>query len=251
MIDSALAKLIQPIASLLRPVWNYCNRLWKERRAGQNLFPEEQLRLMDVEFDKTLARIRGEESEDGWLGSMLTAIAHPVITPQFLQQQGVKDWLAIQQVRDDLKALATRQLLGNTTPDVETRKRLIDAYTSISTNPAATAIEATNGIVAVLVAGHQASLETNPATVAGFIQAASTENRGAFERVSEQVSSVAERLNSIGPDALVVRVHTEQASEELTGILKRRSFRTEEARDQIQALVENSFQRHCVMLIGQ
>ena len=172
---------------------------------------------------------------------MLTAIAHPIMTPQFLQQQGVKDWLAIQQVRDDLKALATRQLLGNTTPDAETRKRLIDAYTLISTNPAATAIEATNGIVAVLVAGHQASLETNPATVAGFIQAASTENRGAFERVSEQVSSVAERLNSIGPDALVVRVHTEQASEELTGILKRRSFRTEEARDQIQALVEKLF----------
>ncbi|MGE0469951.1 MAG: hypothetical protein AB7L09_13380 [Nitrospira sp.] len=91
--------------------------------------------------------------------------------------------------------------------------------------------------MAILVAGYQASLQAKPAPIAGLVQAATTEHRGAIEGVSQQVSSVAERLNSIGPDALVVRVHTEQASEELRGILKKRTFRTDEARDQIRGLV--------------
>jgi uncharacterized coiled-coil protein SlyX len=120
---------------------------------------------------------------------------------------------------------------------MKTQKRLIEAYSAVSTRPAPTAIEATNGIVAILVAGYQASLQAKPAPIAGLFQAATTEHRGDIERVSQQVSRVAEKLNSIGSDAVVVRAHTEQALEELRGILKRRTFRTDEARDQIWALV--------------
>lgn len=237
MPDANLIRWIQPIISLLRPLWNFGMRLRSERRAGQSVFPEEEVRLMDVELDKTIARLRGEEIEDGWIGPIVAAVAHPFVTPEFLRGREVKDWLADEHVRRDLKTLATRQLLGNTTPDIETQKRLVEAYSAVSTNPAPTAIEATNGIVAILVAGYRASLQAKPAPIAGLVQAATTEHRGAIERVSQQVSSVAERLNSIGPDALVVRVHTEQASEELRGILKRRTFRTDEARDQIRGLV--------------
>lgn len=242
MPDPTLVRLIQPLVSLLRSTWNNIgSRLWMERQAGRNVFPEGKVELIDVEFDKTIARLRGEELEDGWIKPILTTIAHPFVTPQFLREQEVKDWLADEQVRRDLKTLAIRQLLGSTTPDTETQKRLIEAYSAVSTKLAPTAIEATNAIVAILVAGYQASLQAKPAPLAGLIQAASTENRGALERVSQQVSSVEERLNSIGPDALVVNVHTKQASEELTGILKRRSFLTDEARDQIRVLVEKLF----------
>lgn len=237
MDATILTRLIQPLMSLLRPVWNFGTRLWSERRAGQSVFPEEEVRLMDVELDKTIARLRGEEIEDGWIGPIVTAVAHPFVTPEFLRGQEVKDWLADESVCSDLKALAIRQLLGNTSTDTETQKRLIKAYSTISSKPTPTATEAIKGIVAILVAGYQASLQAKPAPIAGLVQAATTEHREAIERVSQQVSSVAERLNSIGPDALVVRVHTEQASEELRGILKRRTLRTDEARDQIRGLV--------------
>ncbi|HQY58566.1 MAG: hypothetical protein V9G17_03365 [Nitrospira sp.] len=239
---ATLARLIQSLVSLFRSAWNnYGIRLWDERQAGRNVFPDGKVELIDVEFDKTIARLRGEELEDGWISPILTTIAHPFVTPQFLREQEVKDWLVDEQVRRDLKTLAIRQLLGNTTPDTATQKRLVEAYSTVSTNPPSTAIEATNGIVAILVAGYKASLETKPAPVAALVQAATSEHRGAIETVAQQVSSVAEKLNSIGPDALVVRVHTEQASNELRGILKKRSFRTDEARDQMRVLVEKLF----------
>lgn len=241
MPDVTLVKLIQPLVSLFRSAWSYGKRLWKELQAGRKLFPEDKVGLIDVELDKTIARIRGEELEDGWIKPILTTIAHPIVTPQFLREQEVKDWLADEQVRRDLKALARRHILENTTPDADAQERLIRAYIAVSNKPTANAIEATNAIVAILVAGYQASLETKAVPLAGLIQAASSESRGTLERVSQQVSSVAERLNSIGPDALVVRVHTEQASQELNGIIKRRSFRTEEARDQIRVLVDKLF----------
>ena len=237
MDATILSRLIQPLRSLLRPVWNYCTRLRSERHAGQSVFPEEEVRLMDVDLDKTIARLRGEELDDGWIKPILTTIVHPFVTPQFLREQEVKDWLADEQVRRDLKILAIRQLLGNTMPDTETRKRLIEAYSVVTTKPAPTALEATNAIVAILVAGYKASLQAKPAPIAGLVQAGTTEHREGIERVSQQIASIAERINSIGSDALVVRVHTEQASKELLGIRMRRTFRTDEARDQIRVLV--------------
>ncbi len=238
MTDVILARLIQPIVWLFRPIWKYGNRLWKERKAGQIVFPEDKVGLIDVELDKTIARIRGEELEDGWLKPILTTLSHPIVTPQFLREQEVKDWLANEHVRRDLKAMAARRLLGASTPDTETQERLLHAYATVSTKPAPTGIEAINGIIAILVAGYQDSLQAKPAPLAGLIQAASTENRGALERVNQEMSSVAERLNSIGPDGLVVRVHTEQGYAELSGILKRRGFLTEQARSQICMLIQ-------------
>ena len=227
---TVLARYTQTVISIFRPIWSYISRLKTERRAGLTLFTEDQARLIDVELDKTLARLRGEEIEDGWVKPFFTALAHPLVTPEFLRTQEMKDWLANEQVRRDLKSLAIRQLLGNTTPHMETRKHLIEAYSEVATKPAPTAIEATNAIVAILVAGYHDSLQERPAPIAGLIQASTTE-------LGQQLSSVAEKINTIGSDAVVVRVHTEQASKELLGILKRRTFQTDEARDQIRVLV--------------
>ncbi len=86
MPDPTLVRLIQPLVSLLRSTWNNIgSRLWMERQAGRNVFPEGKVELIDVEFDKTIARLRGEELEDGWIKPILTTIAHPFVTPQFLR----------------------------------------------------------------------------------------------------------------------------------------------------------------------
>ncbi|MGE0469950.1 MAG: hypothetical protein AB7L09_13375 [Nitrospira sp.] len=111
MPDPAFLKLIQPVLSLFRSFWHYLSRLFHERQAGRNVFPEGTAELVDAEFDKTIARLRGESIEDGWIQPFLTAVAHPLVTPEFLRGQEVKDWLADEHVRRDLKALATRQLL--------------------------------------------------------------------------------------------------------------------------------------------
>ena len=242
MSDSAFfLKLIHPILSLFRSSWHYLSRLFHERQAGRNVLQNTQVRLIDIELDKTLARIRGEEVDDGWIKPILTTIEHPIVTPQFLREQEVTDWLADEQVCRDLKDLAIRQILGDMTSGTVAQERLVQAYAAVSTKPSANAIEASSAIVAILVAGYQDRLQKKSAPLAGLIQAQSMETRDAFEKFNQQASNLAERFNSIGPDALVVRVHTEQASEELRGILKRRTFRTDEARDQIRVLIGKLF----------
>jgi hypothetical protein len=81
MPDATLVRLIQPLVSLLRSAWNnFGSRLWKERQAGRNVFPEGKAELIDAEFDKTIARLRGEELDDGWVKPILTTIVHPFAT---------------------------------------------------------------------------------------------------------------------------------------------------------------------------
>jgi hypothetical protein len=81
MPDATLVRLIQPLVSLLRSAWNnFGSRLWKERQAGRNVFPEGKAELIDAEFDKTIARLRGEELDDGWVKPILTTIVHPFVT---------------------------------------------------------------------------------------------------------------------------------------------------------------------------
>lgn len=221
-----------------RALWRYILRLYKERRTGHRLFQEDEFELIDIELEKTLTRLRGEQLDDAWLNQILTSIEHPLVTPQCLRQPEIRDWLADNQVRHDLKALARAKLLGGSTSHGNVEERLIQAYARISAKPTAFAMEATNVIVMILVTGYRASLDGQTTPLAGLIQAAATENRDGLEELSQEISGVGNKLDRIGPDELVVRAHTEQASEELSRIIKRRGFLTDRARDEIRVLIQ-------------
>ena len=224
MWDVGWVRLIQPLISVVRAATQYKTRLSSERQAGRRLFESHEDKLSDAEFDKTIARLRGEEVEDRWLSQIQTFIEHPLITPEFLRQQDIRDWLAEDRVRCDLKALASARLLGVVEDDNNVKQRLIQAHSSISGKPYAFAVEAIDTVVAILVAGYRASLKGPLAPVAGLIQAGVTEQRERLGRVSQEISGLGERLNKLGPANLVVTAHTNQGIRELDRILKRRGF---------------------------
>lgn len=230
-------KLIAPFVSLMRPLRQRVARLRGERQAGNRLFESPQSKLIDEELDKTLARLRGEEAENSWLSQILTSIEHRLITPEFLREQGVRDWLAKDQVRCDLKALASARFLGAVEDDGVVRRRLIEAYSIVANKERAFAVEAINSIVAILVAGYKDSFEGSSISLPGLIQAGFTENREGLEKVGREMSGVNEKLDSLGPDILVVIAHTEQATRNLSRILKRRGFLADRAREEICVLV--------------
>jgi hypothetical protein len=215
MWDVGLVRLLQPLISVARAASQYKARLSRERQAGRRLFQSHEGELIDAEFDKTLARLRGEEVEDSWLSQIQTSIEHPLITPELLREQDIRDWLAGDQVRCDLKALASARLLGVVEDDNYVKQRLIQAHSSISIKPKAFAVEAINSAVAILVAGYRASLKGPLAPVAGLIQAGVTAQREGLGRVSQEISGLGERLNKLGSDNLVVTAHTNQATREL------------------------------------
>ena len=231
-------RLLQPLISVARAASQYTTRLSRERQAGRRLFVSHEDKLIDAEFDKTIARLRGEEVEDRWLSQIRTFIEHPLVTPELLGEQDIRDWLAEDRVRCDLKALASARLLGVVEDGNNVKQRLIQTHSSISGKPEAFAVEAINCAVAILVAGYRASLKGPLAPVAGLIQAGVTEQREGLGRLSQEISGVGERLEKLAPDNLVVIAHTSQATQELGRILKRRGFLGDRAREEIRVLVQ-------------
>lgn len=238
MWDVGWVRLFQPLISVVRAAWQYKTRLSRERQAGRRLFESREDKLIHAEFDKTIARLRGEEVEDRWLSQIQTFIEHPLITPEILREQDIRDWLAEDRVRCDLKALAAARLLGVVEDDNNVKQRLIQAHSSISGKPKAFAVEAIDSVVAILVAGYRASLKGPLAPVAGLIQAGVTEQREGLGRVSQEISGISERLDKLGQDNLVVTAHTNQATRELGRILKRRGLFGDRVREEIRVLVQ-------------
>jgi len=232
---SFLTNLLTPF---LRRTGSWAGRLLGERKAGQTLFPSSRLDLIGNELDKTLNRIRGEEIEDTWVSAILTKLGHHVITPQYLKNHNIKDWLTMEEVCQDFKALATRQILGHPTLDPAIRTRLIESFDTIPTDPAATAIEAVNGIVAILVEAYQHSLQQNPVSHAGIQQAMAVESREGIEQVKQHLSHVAATVEAMGSDQHTVKAHTEQVKKVLDGIVKRRTIDIRAARTEVCALAE-------------
>ena len=64
MWDVGWVRLFQPLISVVRAAAQYKTRLSRERQAGRRLFESHEDKLIDAEFDKTIARLRGEEVED-------------------------------------------------------------------------------------------------------------------------------------------------------------------------------------------
>ncbi len=235
MLD--IVGFLKPVFSMGRRAWNYLSRLFRERQAGRRISPTDESPLIDEEFDKTLARLRGEEGEDAFLSQIKTFIEHSLVTPPFLREEEIRYWLAAEQVRCDLKALASLRLRGVIEDDNEVKQRLIQAYgSSVSTKHKALAIEAIEVIVAILVTGYKTSLQGPTFPLAGLIQASFTENREELERVSQEISGVGEKLDRFGPDNFVVMAHTDQATKELDRILKRRGFRVDRVHDEVRLL---------------
>lgn len=232
------SKWISPLISFARALRPYFSRLHRERQASRTLFPSPEGKLIDQEFDKTLIRLKGEELKDNWLKEIRTWVEHPIVTPQFLREKEIGDWLSDEKVCDDLKTLASARLLEFAEVDGAVEERLIQAYVSVVNKHKAFAVEAIDCILNIMVAGYKESLKEPSTSLAGLTVAGFKESREALQGIAQEVSVFSEKIEKLGVDDLVVSAHTDIVTKELARILKSRGFRGDRAREEIRTLVD-------------
>jgi hypothetical protein len=101
------AKILAPIARAARPK---ARQLYQERRAGQVPFAG-GMDFLDKIFDEILDRLRGGITDEGWWKRVCSNVGHAIVAPEFFHIHSVREWLAAEQVRSDLEALARARLL--------------------------------------------------------------------------------------------------------------------------------------------
>lgn len=234
MLD--IVGFLKSVFSMGLRAWNYLSRLHRERQAGSGISQLDESTLIDIELNKTLARLRGEEVEDTFLSQIKADIEHPLVTPQFLREPEIKEWLSDHQVRTDLKALASANLIGASEDADEVRDRLRVAHENISKKEVPFADEAIEVVVNILIAGYKASIHEDLVPLAGMIQAGAKANKEGFNKTSEELGGIREILDKRGPDNFVVMAHTDQATKDLERILKRRGFRVDRVHEEVRLL---------------
>ena len=219
-------------ASLLRPFVNavltHVSRLRAERQADRMLAIK-PTDLMENILNETLGRLRGGSIEDAWWRNILAQFGQQYISPDFLKKPALQEWLSDEQVANDLKLLATTQILAGTADDTDIRTRLVLSYSENTGEADQLAKGPIDVVVAILVAGYIASISSDQRPIAGMVQG-----------VSKQVSEVSEKLNKIRSSALTdpitQQTHTKEAAQELDKILMLRAFDPPRARLNIQGL---------------
>jgi hypothetical protein len=84
--------------------------------------------FLDKIFDESLDRLRGGIADEGWWNRICSDVGHALVAPEFFRIHSVREWLAAEQVRSDLKALARARLLGDHANDDAAHRRLQSAY---------------------------------------------------------------------------------------------------------------------------
>ena len=159
----------------------------------------------------------------------MSGLGQRFIAPEFLKKPALQEWLAEEQVVNDLKTLASTRIMGSDHDDEETRSRLAQSYAERTGETLKLADGPIDVVVAILVAGYIASIRSDLLPMAGMVQG-----------VSKQVSEVSEQLHEIRTlpltDPITQQAHTEKATQELDQILVLRAFDLPRARKNIQEL---------------
>ena len=207
---------------------NRGSRLHAERQAGQ-MPAGSSTNLIENSLNATLDRLRGGNIEDSWWSSLLGRLGQEYIAPEFLKKPALQEWLAEDQVSGDLKALASARIMGSDRDDEETRSRLAQSYAERTGETHQLADGPIDVAVAILVAGHIASIPSAQHPIAGMLQ-----------EISGQFNERFDCLEEVRPTALTdprtQQAHTEKADQELNTILVLRAFYLARARQNIQEL---------------
>lgn len=232
MTGSELAALAESLASMAQAVWPHARRLYRERQAGKMPLVNRD-DLLEQGLNETFARLSRGQIDDVWWRGLLNRIGHSLITPEFLRNPALQEWLVDPQVQSDFKALARARVMGADADDEQTLTRLQHTYEEKTGEHGRFAHGPIDVVLAILVAGYISSIEPRLAPIAGMIQASATETRESFERISSQLEDMAPKIDPH---------HTSVAKDKLELVLKRRSLDPARARDDIRSLVQRIFE---------
>ena len=226
---SALAGSLKPFAKAVgKAAVSQARRLHAERQAGRASF-QGPTNFMNFILNETLGRLQGGNIDDTWWSYLLHRLGQQYVAPVFLKTPALQEWLAEEHVADDLKALASAQIMGGVHDEEDTRVRLSQSYSNRTGEAPPSANGPIDVVVAVLAAGYIASVPYDQRPVAGMVQ-----------KVSRQVSEISEHLHEIrlpaATDPIIQKAHTKQAAQALSIILIVRAFDPLRARRNIQEL---------------
>ena len=230
MIDmplSALAALLKPFVKVVVP---RARQLHAERQAAQVPF-QRPPDFMDHSLNNTLNRLRGGNIDDNWWSKLLSQVGQQYIAPDFLNTPALQEWLAEENVADDLKALATAQIMTSTSNDAVIRARLAQSYSYRTGETHQLANGPIDVAVAILVTGYIAAIPSDQRPVFGLLQEVSG-------HIDERFDHLQENLPLAAADPITQKAHTDQAIRELSIILIVRVLDPLKSRRSIQKLLD-------------
>lgn len=231
MLDpSTLSVLSKTFRSWIQKVAHYTRRLSAERKAGQK--PGKQSAdLMESILDETLDRLRGDNVDDVWWRNILNRIGQRYITPDFLQEPELQEWLAGAQTAKDLKAFVKTRIVLGREDDSEIRARLVQSYSNQTGQTNDSAAEAIDIIIGILCAGYLASTSREQRALTGIVQSLP-------RQIEQGLDSLKSELSTRIYDPITEQSHTDHAKRELSKIRTLRVFNPAEAQQDIQRLIQ-------------
>ena len=227
---------LKTAAAVLRPLANavlkQARRLCAERKAGRTpLFLQSS--LLEKVLDETLVRLQGGSIEDARWKKILSTCGQEYVSPDFVKEPALQEWLAEEQVATDLKLLATKYLLIGDENNDEPRTRLIESYASLTGEANHLANEPIDVVLAILLGGYLASIPSDQHASTGISQAGFSHMNGRFDRIETLLSQEA-------PDPITQKAHTEVARTELSNLLLLRVIDPLGSRRNIQTLLSRT-----------
>ena len=150
-----------------------------------------------------------------------------VIMPDFLKTPALQEWLGKNEVRNDLKQLATMQIIGPNVDCVVVRKHLAKSYSDHTGEVQQLAVGPINTVTAILVAGYINAIPENQKAVAGMLQAG-------ISRIVEEIQKKQFPPSFIDP--ITQLSHTKTVDKELDRICFLRALNPVKSRSEIQEL---------------
>jgi hypothetical protein len=236
-----MIKTLSTAAEILRPmaqaVSNRVRSLYQERQAGQMPFSVAN-DLLERGLDETLGRLHGGNVDAAWWRNLLARLGQQFVAPDFLRKPALQEWLTDEQARTDVKALARARILGATADDAEARLRLGRAYSQSTGEHERLAEGPIEVVLAILVAGYLASINSSFEPLAGMLQGSARESREASREVQAQLGDFQRMLGKLSPDTYVVQAHSDAAKRALDLLCKQRSLSPASVRQEIRALAQ-------------
>ena len=114
--------------------------------------------------------------------------------------------------------------MGKDEYDQDALKRLRQTYADKTGEAERLADGPLDVIVAIIAAGYFGSISPQIEPIVGMIQDHARESSKGFQKLDENLGSIASRLKILGPDNYAVEAHNKFAQYELDQLLKRRSM---------------------------
>ena len=185
--------------------------------------------LLAKDLDVTLGRLRGGDVDEAWWRNFLTRIKHSYVAPVFLCKPALLEWLGVEQVQSDLKALARSRIMGADADSEDIWMSLRGTYAVYTGEDERLADGPIDVVITVLAAGYFTGMSSGEQALAGMMQAVS-------QQVVDLHSTLESQLKSTGPASNTGEIFNEYVKYKLTQILRRRSLEPDLAKEDICAL---------------